>query len=274
MNNLHDYDFKKIFESPMKPLIHYITNYVTVNDVANMTLAFGGSPIMAEAIEDINEITPNCHCLVINIGTIITRKMDSIRKAIEIANNHHIPVILDPVGVAASSFRKEIVFNILDNYTIDVIKGNVSEMKALLGLQTDAKGVDSEEIITEDINTIGVQVANKYNTVAAITGKVDTICSTKQVAKIEGGSPIMTDITGTGCMVSPLIAVSLARSGDPFASSVYGLLAMKVAAEIAHHKLSEGEGVGTFKVKLFDNIYNLRSENLLNKGKVAIYEIE
>ncbi|GKX28904.1 hydroxyethylthiazole kinase [Vallitalea longa] len=272
-NCIDKFDFTKIYNSSTKPLIHYITNYVTSNDVANMTLAFGGSPIMAESIEEIDEITAVSSCLVINIGTVTTDKLESIKRALQVANQKHIPVILDPVGVAATSYRNKIVFDILKNYRIDVVKGNASEIKALLGLKTNSKGVDSEELDSEDISDIGVEVSRKYNTTVAITGKIDTICNDKYIAKIEGGSSMLTSITGTGCMISPLIAVCLARTGNAFTSSIYGILVMNEAASLVEKSLKPEESVGTFKVKLFDNVYNIKNKNLIDGKKVVINEI-
>ena len=274
MNNCIDrFDFTKIYKDSRKPLIHYITNYVTSNDVANMTLAFGGSPIMAEAIEEIHEITSISNCLVINIGTITTNRFESIKLALRVANQNKIPVILDPVGVAATNYRKDIVNYILRYYKIDVIKGNASEIKSLIGLETNSRGVDSEELELEDIKDIGIKVSRKYNTTVAITGKIDTICNDKYTARIEGGSSILTSITGTGCMISPLIAVSLARSRDPFTSSVYGILVMNEVASLIEKNLKLDESVGTFKVKLFDNVYNYKNKNLIDRKKVIINEI-
>jgi hydroxyethylthiazole kinase len=268
-NNIID----NIIEDSNKPLIHFITNYVTINDVANMTLAFGGSPIMAEAIEEIEEITSKCSCLVINIGMLTTNKMKSMKKAIKVANNFHIPVILDPVGVAASKFRLNFVLEILNCYKIDIVKGNVSEMKALLGYKTLAKGVDCEEVVNDNIDIIGTLVAQKFDTIASITGIIDTVCSNKYIAKIEGGSTMLTYITGIGCMINPLIAVSLARCGDPFISSIYGIVSMNVAADYVQQNLNDKEGVGTYKIRLLDTIYNIKKENLIHRGKVNIYEV-
>ncbi|GMQ58920.1 hydroxyethylthiazole kinase [Vallitalea sediminicola] len=272
-NYMDNFDFSTIYKNSMKPLIHYITNYVTSNDVANMTLAFGGSPIMAEAIEEVDEITSISNCLVINIGTITSNKLKSIKRAIKVANNNNVPIILDPVGVAATSYRKEIVFDILNNYKIDVIKGNASEIKALLGLETNSKGVDSEEMDVEDIEAIGYKVAKTYNIIVAITGKIDTVCSDKYVAKINDGSKMLTSITGTGCMISPLIAVALAKTGDAFASSIYGISAMNEAAVLVDDNLKEKESVGTFKVKLLDSIYNMKDKNFIDRKKVVVNEI-
>jgi hydroxyethylthiazole kinase len=267
-------NYNSIYENETKPLVHFITNYVTINDVANMTLAFGGSPIMAEAIEEIEEITSKCNCLVINFGTLTTYRLDSIYKAIEVANTNNIPVIIDPVGVAASTYRKKIVLDILKKYKISILKGNASEIKALLGLQTLSKGVDSDEKDYEDIDTIGTELAKKYNLIVAITGEIDTICSKKHIAKISGGSKMLTYITGTGCMNSALIAVSLAKNTDPFTSSIYGIATMNKGASMAESSLKEGEGAGTFKVKLIDNIYNGKNISSMDKGKVNIYEVK
>lgn len=263
--------YKKIYQSKERPLIHYITNYVTVNDMANMTLAFGGSPIMAEALEELEEITAMCKCLVINIGTITSDKIEAVHRAIEVANNKQIPVIIDPVGVAATTYRKKIILDILERHRINIIKGNGSEMKAILNLSTQAKGVDGEVIGHEELSEVGMKIAKKYNAVVAITGQDDVICSSTQVARINGDMPMLTEITGTGCMISTLIAVAYGRCGDSFASSVYGLLAMHVAAKDVEDKLQVGEGIGSYRVLLYDAIYNRRYENLLERGEV-IYD--
>ncbi len=270
MNNINGEIVKKIYESKEKPLIHYITNYVTVNDMANMTLAFGGSPIMAEAVEELEEITTQCRCLVINIGTITSDKLSSIHEAIAIANTNNIPVIVDPVGVAATSYRKKIILDILNKFQVDIIKGNGSEIKAILGLATEAKGVDGEILDQTELTDVGVAVAKKYNTVVAITGKEDMICSAEKVAKIIGDRPMLTEITGTGCMISTLIGVAYARCKDPFASSIYGMLAMNVAAADVEDNIGINQGIGSYKIMLLDAIYRRRNTNLMALGKVEI----
>lgn len=274
MNNTYEAIYKKIYESKEKPLIHYITNYVTVNDMANMTLAFGGSPIMAEAVEELEEITKQCQCLVINIGTITSDKVTAIHDAIAIANKHQVPVIIDPVGVAATAYRKKIIMDILDTFHVDIIKGNGSEIKAILGLTTKAKGVDGETLGQSELTDIGIAVAKKYNAVVAITGKDDMVCSASKVAKVKGDTPRLTEITGTGCMISTLIGVAYARSKDPFASSVYGMLAMHVAATDVEESLSVNQGIGSYKIMLFDAIYRRRNTNLLALGGVDYHDIQ
>ncbi|QUI23288.1 hydroxyethylthiazole kinase [Vallitalea pronyensis] len=274
MNNTDQEIYKKIYESTEKPLIHYITNYVTVNDMANMTLAFGGSPIMAEAVEELEEITRQCQCLVINIGTITSDKVTAIHDAIAIANRHHIPVIIDPVGVAATSYRKKMIMDILETFHVDIIKGNGSEIKAILGLTTQAKGVDGEALEQTELTDIGVAVAKRYNAVVAITGKDDMVCSASKVAIVKGDTPRLTEITGTGCMISTLISVAYARCKDPFASSVYGMLAMHTAASDVEELLDVNQGIGSYKVMLFDAIYKRRHTNLLDGGGVVYHDIQ
>lgn len=250
-----------------RPLIHFITNYVTMNDVANITLAFGGSPIMAEALEEIEEVTSKCNCLVINMGTVTKKRFEVMKEAIKVANASGIPILIDPVGIGGSKFRKELVLEVLSDYEISVIKGNVSELKALLNLPSYAIGVDSEEA-TGDMIEIAKKITDKYNIVTAITGSMDIVYSKEYTGYISGGSSMLTQITGTGCMVSALIGVVLGKSNNPFLSSFYGIKAMKVAAELAQKNLGYHESLGSFRVKLMDCIANLNLSTHLNEGMI------
>lgn len=236
------------------PLIHFITNYVSVNDVANITLAAGGRPIMADAIEEMEEITSVCNCLVLNIGTLNKVKVASMLKAAEVANRNNIPIILDPIGVMASKLRKDAALEILRNNKIAIIKGNMAEIKALIDIPVVSTGIDSIETQSDCNDDIALQCAKTFQTVCAITGKTDIIADKNTVEHIEGGTPMLTNITGTGCMTAALIAVALASTGNAFESAINGIKLMKESGRIAADCLQPTEGLGSFKVKLFDTI--------------------
>ena len=125
------------------PLVHHITNYVTVNDCANITLSIGASPVMADDINEVEAMTSIASSLVINIGTLNSRTVECMIKAGKKANEVGIPVILDPVGAGATPYRTKVAKTIMDNIELAVIRGNLSEIKTLYGINTKTKGVDS-----------------------------------------------------------------------------------------------------------------------------------
>lgn len=173
------------------PLVHCITNYVTVNDVANCILAIGASPIMADDIAEAADITSISKALVINMGTLNARTVESMVAAGKKANELGVPVVFDPVGAGASNFRNETAKRILENVKISILRGNLSEMSYLAGLEVSTKGVDTSEADEKnDPVSVAKKTAAKYNCVAAITGAVDTITDGKRVAKDIKRSPI------------------------------------------------------------------------------------
>ena len=179
------------------PLVHHITNYVTVNDCANITLAIGGSPVMAEDINEVCEMVSLASSLVLNIGTLNSISIESMLAAGKRANELNIPVILDPVGAGATSYRTETAKRIISEVKLAVIRGNLSEIKTLYGIETKTKGVDACENISvngnefSDEKEMAMAFANKLNTVVAITGAVDLITDGKTLYSVENGHKIM-----------------------------------------------------------------------------------
>lgn len=252
------------------PLVHHITNYVTVNDCANIVLALGGSPVMADDIKEVEEMVSFASSLVINIGTLNERTISSMIKAGIKANELNIPVILDPVGVGATGLRTEATKILLEKVKFAVLRGNMSEIKIIAGMDVKIKGVDSTAS-DEDALDIAKNLANKLNTVVAITGARDVITDGSRHCLVNNGHKILSMVTGTGCMSTSLVGAYAGTTNDYLQAAVAGIVTMGIAGEKAYESLAQGEGIGTFKVRLFDNIYNLSEEDLKVRGKV-IYE--
>ncbi|MDP4143355.1 MAG: hydroxyethylthiazole kinase [Bacillota bacterium] len=249
------------------PLIHHITNYVTVNDCANMVLALGGSPVMADDIEEVQQMVSFAGALVINIGTLNQRTIESMIAAGKKANELGIPVILDPVGVGATDLRTKTADRLLKEVKMSVIRGNMSEIKILSGLNVEIKGVDSAADDT-DGREIAVGLSKRLNCAVAITGAVDIIAEGDKVCLISNGDKILSKVTGTGCMSTSLIGTYAGASKDYFTAAVAGVMTMGLAGELAFKSLESEDGIGTFKVRLFDEIYKMNEEKLISGGKL------
>lgn len=271
---------KKIIElleevKEKNPLVHHITNYVTVNDCANITLAIGGSPVMADDINEVGDMVSLASSLVINIGTLNSRSVESMIEAGKRANELKIPVILDPVGAGATPYRTETAKRIISELKLAVIRGNLSEIKTLYGIKTKTKGVDA----CDDDSTSGDEftdekemakaLANKFNTVIAITGAVDLITDGKTLYTVENGHKIMCKVTGTGCMCTSLIGSFLGAGDDNLLATLAGVVSMSMAGEVAYEGLDKNkEGTGTLKVKIIDAIYNLSEATIMKRSKI------
>ena len=271
---------KKIIELLNKlkeknPLVHHITNYVTVNDCANITLAIGGSPVMADDINEVREMVSLSSALVINIGTLNTTSIQSMLVAGKTANKLNIPVILDPVGAGATSFRSDTAKRIIGEVKLAVIRGNLSEIKTLYGIEAKTKGVDAcvrvsvngDEFAQE--KEMARALATKYNTVVAITGEVDIITDGKILYSVENGHKIMARATGTGCMCTSLIGCYLGAGDSNLIATLAGVVSMGIAGEIAYEGLDKKHGgTGTLKVKIIDAIYNLSKDEIIERSKI------
>ena len=255
------------------PLVHHITNYVTVNDCANITLSIGASPVMADDINEVEAMTSIASSLVINIGTLNSRTVECMIKAGKKANEVGIPVILDPVGAGATPYRTKVAKTIMDNIELAVIRGNLSEIKTLYGINTKTKGVDSlyDTSIKDELEKgklLAKDFSKRVGSIIAITGAVDIVTDGNIIYTVENGHKIMSKITGTGCMCSSLIGSYLGTHEDNLLAALSGVVSMGISGELAYESLKEGEGTGTFKVKLMDNIYNLSKEVIEKRGKI------
>lgn len=260
-----------------RPLIHNITNYVTVNDVANIVLACGASPIMADDQEEVEEVTASCNGLNINIGTLNSRTVIAMERAGIKANQLHHPVVFDPVGVGASQFRTRTAFELLKCIDFEVIRGNLSEIKMLALQQGHIRGVDvdDEDIMTEDNleQWIGFvkNYARKMKTVIAVTGAIDLVSDGQRCYVIYNGTADMAKVTGTGCQLSGLIAAFVAANpGQILKATATAVCAMGLAGEIAKTHMADHEGNATYRNRIIDAISQMDGKTLERGAKYEI----
>lgn len=269
MDDLLGARIKTTFEEMKKqrPLVHHLTNYVTACDSANIALSFGARPIMADAAEEITDITVAADSLVLNLGTMNPVKFASMELAAVRARKKGIPIVVDPVGVMASDMRLNAAMELLRG-GVSIVRGNYDECRTLLFEKRIGRGVDSSS--EEDLKNaeLAAMAAAKYCCVFAVTGRTDAISAGSGAIIGFNGDEMLTRVTGTGCMTTTLIGCAAACTKDYEAAAVLGIQAMNVAAEAAVRSLADGEGTGTFKVRLLDAVYNLSLKTLIEKSRL------
>ena len=267
--------FEEIFENVRKsvPLIHSITNYVTVNDCANMLLACGASPIMADELEDALEITAICGGLNLNLGTLNRRTIPAMFAAGKRAGELGHPVILDPVGAGASALRTDTALRLLQEVKCTVIRGNISEIKTLALGSGTTRGVDADtaDRVTGEVPAFVRDLARRTGAIIAVTGAVDLVTDGERAFSIYNGSPMMSTVTGTGCQLSALTAAFVAANPQrPLEASAAAVCAMGLCGEIAHSRLTAQDGNASYCRYIIDAMYRL-TPAALEKG--ARYEV-
>ncbi|NMB27067.1 MAG: hydroxyethylthiazole kinase [Tissierellia bacterium] len=270
--------FEKMFKNvhERSPIVHCITNYVTVNDVANIILALGASPIMADDIEEVSDITSICNSLVLNIGTLNCRTIESMIEAGKTSNKLGHPIVFDPVGVGASKLRMDTTLKLLKEVKFSVIRGNASEIKAIISKTKTSGGVDVslEDIISEDnldkYIKIGKEVSKANNAVVAITGPIDIVTNGEKTYLIRNGHKSMGRITGTGCMLTGVIGGFIGANPENVLDSTAAAVAvMGLCGELANQKTAERAlGTGSLRTYIIDYMSNLRGEILKEELKI------
>ena len=241
-----------------KPLVHHLTNWVTIYDCANIVKVLGASPVMAHAKEESGDMAKLGSSLVLNIGTLTPDFIESMKVAARSANKKGIPVILDVCGAGATPFRDEKSFELLDGVRIDVIKGNASEIARIAGENVQTKGVDSVAV-EKDLIDIAKHLAKKRNATVVITGVEDIIADKDRHYIVKNGHELMAHVVGTGCMASSVIGTFCAVEKDLAKASAAGLSCFGIAGELA---AKESKGPGSFKESLYDSIYKLDKDTL------------
>jgi hydroxyethylthiazole kinase len=249
-----------------KPLVHQITNYVVMNETANATLALGALPVMAHAREEVEEMVGLASALVLNIGTLSPHWVDAMLMAGKAANARGTPVVLDPVGAGATSYRTETAKQILDQVAVTVLRGNAGEVATLVGVEAEVRGVESigaggepAELAREAAKTLGL--------VASITGPVDHVSDGETVLAVANGHELLGAVSGTGCMSSALTGCFLAaKADDPLAAAAEALAAFGVAGEDA---AAGARGPGSFHVNLYDALAALDPETLDGRARIS-----
>jgi len=253
-----------------KPLVHHITNYVTVNDCANAALEIGASPVMADDIDEAADIASISDALVLNMGTLNERTVTSMIAAGKSANAAGVPVVFDPVGAGASGFRDRTAAKMLNEVKISVLRGNISEIRSVSGLAAETKGVDAsgtDIARAKEAGFTALELARKLGIVVVISGAEDVISDGNNIVYIQNGHPLLGGQTGTGCMCSTLIGAFCGTARDrPFTAAAAGMLCMGVAGEMAF--LNAKPGNGSFRAALHDALSRLSADNILKMAKI------
>ncbi len=252
-----------------KPLVHNITNFVVMNETANALLAVGALPIMAHAPEEVEEMVSAANALVLNIGTLSREWVDAMVLAGKRANELGVPVVLDPVGAGATVFRTKSCKRILDEVDVGIVRGNAAEIAVLAGFEGKIRGVESVEE-GSDAKTSALALAKNLGCTVAVTGAVDVISDGERVALVSNGSPMLSRVTGTGCMATAIVAAFAGVQADAFRAATGALTTFGIAGEIAAEEA--GERPGSFHVALYDSLASIGEAKIEEGAKVEIFE--
>jgi hydroxyethylthiazole kinase len=248
-----------------KPLVHQITNYVVMNETANATLSLGALPVMAHAIEEVEEMASVAGALVLNIGTLSKPWIDAMLLAGKAANRAGAPVVLDPVGAGATRLRTETAQRLLEVVEIAVVRGNQAEVATLAGRRAEIRGVESIGAADSAAELAKVAAA-ELGCVAAVTGPVDHVSDGNRSIAVANGHELLGTVSGTGCMSTAITGCFLAVASDrPLEAAAEALVAFGLAGEDA---AQEAKGPGTFHANLYDALYNLDPETLDGRARV------
>jgi hydroxyethylthiazole kinase len=249
-----------------KPLVHQITNYVVMNETANATLAIGALPVMAHALEEVEEMVGLASALVLNVGTLSEHWIEAMLLAGRAATARGIPVVLDPVGAGATAYRTDTARRILGEVGVTVLRGNAGEVATLVGADAEVRGVESIASGLEPAE-LAREVGRQLGLVAAVTGPVDHVSDGELVLDVANGHPLLAAVTGTGCISSALTGCFLAvKPGEPLEAAAEALAALGVAAEDA----ADGAGgPGTFHARLYDALAALDADTLDGRARIS-----
>ena len=246
------------------PLVHNITNYVVMNNTANALLSVGASPVMAHSLDEVEDIISISSSLVINMGTLSELWVDSMIKAGKKANELKKPIVFDPVGIGASSYRTEIAKEIIEKTSPCVIRGNASEIMVLAQLSSVTKGVDSTAKTVEALNG-AIQLSKELNNTVVVSGETDYIVTRNKVSSVNNGSEIMSKVTGMGCTATSVIGASIAVEDDVHEAAVFSMALMGVAGEIAE---SKSNGPGSFQISFLDTLSSVSSKIISDNARI------
>jgi hydroxyethylthiazole kinase len=247
-----------------KPLVHSITNYVVMNETANAVLALGTLPVMAHAKEEVREMVGLAGALVLNIGTLEEAWVESMLLAGGAANERGVPVVLDPVGAGATTYRTETAKRILDAVAVSVLRGNAGEVATLVGVEAEVRGVESVGA-AGDAAELARTAARALGLVASVTGSTDHVSDGERTIAISNGHPLLASITGTGCMSTAVTGCFLASNENVLHAAAEALVAFGVAGEDA---AVGAKGPGSFHVALYDSLAALDPATLTGRAKV------
>ncbi len=235
------------------PLVHNITNYVVMNNTANALLAIGASPVMAHALEEVEDIASISSSLVINMGTLSPKWVEAMERAMKKANELNKPIVFDPVGVGASAYRTETALRLVDNYQPSVIRGNASEIMALAKMSHETKGVDST-MSSENAVDAARSLSKKFGNTVVVSGEIDYVVTGDQTTEVKGGSSLMPKVTGMGCTATSMIGACIAVNSNYHQASIDG---MEIMAQAGSQAETTSNGPGSFQMNFIDSLYQL-----------------
>jgi hydroxyethylthiazole kinase len=249
-----------------QPVVHAITNTITASDVANVLRAIGARPIMAVAVEEVEEIVSRADALVLNLGTPTPERVTAMVSAGRQANSLGKPVVFDPVGVTASRFRSDSARRILSELRLAVIKGNRAEIGRLAGMEGELRGLDAVAG-PADLLAAANTLSRQRGTVVAVSGEQDLVVGNGQALMVENGHPLMGRVTGTGCMLGAVVAAFTAVETDVMVATVAAVACFDLAGEHAGHRVV---GPGGFKLALIDSLHALTAEQMRIGAKISV----
>ncbi|MDK2822972.1 MAG: hydroxyethylthiazole kinase [Clostridia bacterium] len=249
-----------------KPLVHHITNIVSINDCANITLCFGALPVMSNSIDEVTEVVCKSDSLVLNMGTLSREQFKAILIAGQMANKKNVPIVIDPVGIGTTTSRTKRIFQLVNTIKPSVIKGNAAEINILAGRKGQIKGVESLGTYHNIIDTAKL-LAVRYECTVVVTGQVDIITNGIETYLIDNGSIMMSKLVGTGCMAASVIGCFLGIYHNQIDATLCAVVSYEVAAELAAERI-DVKGPGTFKPALFDECYSLQAEEVEKRAKI------
>lgn len=250
------------------PLVHNITNYVAMNSTANTLLAVGASPVMAHAVEEVEEMAVLARALVLNIGTLSAPWIEAMARAGHAANRAKVPVIFDPVGSGATRMRTAAAMRILDETAPAVVRGNASEIASLAGSFSGTKGVDSTRS-SEGMAGLAQALSKKRRCVVVVSGATDIIANRGALAYVRNGHPMMARVTGMGCAATALIGAFASVNPSPFEAAVHGMALMGIVGELAAQGAA---GPGSLQVRFFDALYGIKKTEVSARMRVTVRE--
>ncbi len=248
-----------------RPLLHQITNFVTMNDVANASLCIGALPVMAHAAEEVAEMVTKANVLVLNMGTLTPDRLEAMLIAGRSANRCGVPIVLDPVGVGATDMRQVANQRVLSELDITLVRGNAAEIGVLAGAGGTMRGVESIAGADDPI-AVTRHLAQTHGLVVAMTGEHDIVSDGERVVEVANGHLWLTRFSGSGCMATAVLAAMAAVEPDALVAAVAGLAAYGVAAELA---AAEAQGPASFKIAFLDQLYNLTTDDVLQGARIT-----
>ena len=240
------------------PLVHNITNYVVMNTTANALLSIGASPVMAHAVEEVEDMTSIAGALVINIGTLSQSWIDAMSLAMKKAKQKEIPIVFDPVGAGATKYRTNTCKNLLDETPPSIIRGNASEIMSLLDANIATKGVDSSHSADSAIEA-AKELAKTYDCIVSVSGEVDLITDGEQIISVNNGHAMMPKVTGLGCTATAITGAFVAVNKSLLNAVANAMAVMGICGEIS---VKKSDGPGTLQLNILDAFYNLNEEQI------------